>query len=74
LHAAASARTRLRRLIKPFMLRHTKAQVLSELPSHTEIVLQVDLSPEETTLYESLRRMALEKLAAVEGPRSIAQS
>ncbi|MFT5644543.1 MAG: hypothetical protein ACI83P_002100 [Janthinobacterium sp.] len=68
LHAAASARTRLRRLIKPFMLRRTKAQVLSELPSRTEIVLQVDLSPEETTLYESLRRMALEKLAAVEGP------
>ena len=67
-HLAASARTRLRRLISPFILRRTKAQVLSELPSRTEIVLQVDLSGEEAALYESLRRMALEKLAAVEGP------
>jgi hypothetical protein len=67
-HLAASARTRLRRLIGPFILRRTKAQVLAELPSRTEIVLQVDLSTEETALYESLRRMALEKLAAVEGP------
>jgi hypothetical protein len=65
---AASARTRLRRLIGPFILRRTKAQVLAELPSRTEIVLQVDLSLEESALYESLRRMALEKLAAVEGP------
>jgi superfamily II DNA or RNA helicase len=68
LHAAAGARTRLRRLIKPFMLRRTKTQVLAELPSRTEIVLQVELSAEETALYESLRRMALAKLAAVEGP------
>jgi len=67
-HLAASARTRLRRLIQPFILRRTKAQVLSELPSRTEIVLQVDLSLEEAALYESLRRMALAKLAAVEGP------
>jgi hypothetical protein len=67
-HLAASARTRLRRLIGPFILRRTKAQVLSELPSRTEIVLQVDLSVDESALYESLRRMALAKLAAVEGP------
>jgi hypothetical protein len=65
---AASARTRLRRLIGPFILRRTKAQVLAELPSRTEIVLPVDLSFDESALYESLRRMALEKLAAVEGP------
>ena len=67
-HLATSARARLRRLIGPFILRRTKAQVLAELPSRTEIVLQVDLSSEESALYESLRRMALEKLAAVEGP------
>jgi SNF2 family DNA or RNA helicase len=66
--AEAGARLRLRRLIQPFILRRTKSQVLAELPSRTEIVLQVDLSPQETALYESLRRAALEKLAAVEGP------
>ena len=67
-HAAASARVRLRRLIQPFILRRTKSQVLSELPSRTEIVLEVEQSPQEAVLYESLRRAALEKLAAVEGP------
>jgi superfamily II DNA or RNA helicase len=66
--AEAGARTRLRRLIQPFILRRTKAQVLSELPSRTEIVLQVELTEQEMALYESLRRDALDKLAALEAP------
>jgi SNF2 family DNA or RNA helicase len=66
--AEAQARLRLRRLIAPFILRRIKSQVLAELPSRTEIVLPVDLTAQETALYESLRRAALEKLAAVEGP------
>ena len=68
--AEAGARVRLRRLIQPFILRRTKAQVLSELPPRTEIVLPVELTAEETALYESLRRDALEKLAAIEAPES----
>ena len=66
--AEVGARNRLRRLIQPFILRRTKAQVLSELPPRTEITLEVDLSKEESALYESLRRAALENLATVEGP------
>jgi superfamily II DNA or RNA helicase len=68
--AQGAARVRLRRLTQPFILRRTKAQVLSELPPRTEIVLPVDLSQEETALYESLRREALDKLAALETPQS----
>jgi len=68
--AEAAARSRLRRLIQPFILRRTKAQVLSELPPRTEIVLPVELTGEETALYESLRRDALDKLAALEAPES----
>jgi superfamily II DNA or RNA helicase len=68
--AEAAARSRLRRLIQPFILRRTKAQVLSELPPRTEIMLPVDLTEEETALYESLRRDALDKLAALEAPES----
>ena len=64
--AELAARTRLRRLTQPFILRRTKAQVLSELPPRTEIVLPVELSQEELALYESLRREALERLAALE--------
>jgi SNF2 family DNA or RNA helicase len=68
--AELSARTRLRRLTQPFILRRTKAQVLAELPPRTEIVLPVELSPEETALYESLRREALEKLATLQAPQN----
>jgi superfamily II DNA or RNA helicase len=68
--AEAGARVRLRRLIQPFILRRTKAQVLAELPPRTEIVLPVELTQEETALYESLRRDALEKLAAIDAPDS----
>ncbi|MDB5771959.1 MAG: helicase conserved C-terminal domain protein [Burkholderia sp.] len=62
------SRTRLRRLIQPFILRRTKTQVLAELPSRTEIVRAVDLSSEEAALYEALRRSALEKLAQDDAP------
>jgi SNF2 family DNA or RNA helicase len=66
--AEAGARVRLRRLTSPFILRRTKTQVLTELPPRTEIVLPVELSAEESALYESLRRQALDKLAALEAP------
>lgn len=59
----AVARDALRRVIQPFMLRRTKDQVLKELPSRTEITLQVQLSPEELAFYEALRQESLEKLA-----------
>ncbi|MGF1490890.1 MAG: DEAD/DEAH box helicase [Microcoleaceae cyanobacterium] len=57
------AKNQLKRLIQPFMLRRTKNQVLQELPSRTEILLQVELSTEEMALYEATRRQAIEKLS-----------
>ena len=57
------ARKDLKRLIQPFILRRTKAQVLEELPSRTEILLDIDLSKEEMAFYEALRQQALERLA-----------
>ena len=59
----AGARDALRRIIQPFILRRTKDQVLKELPSRTEITLQVELSAEEMAFYEALRQESLEKLA-----------
>ncbi|MEO5345754.1 MAG: DEAD/DEAH box helicase [Magnetococcus sp. YQC-9] len=63
-----SAQKRLKQLIQPFLLRRTKNQVLEELPSRTEIVLNVEMSPEELTLYETLRRKAIEEIASLQGP------
>lgn len=55
-------RTLLKKLIRPFMLRRTKNQVLQELPPRTDILQRVELSGEETALYEALRRKAVETL------------
>ena len=60
--ASAAAKNALRHLIRPFILRRTKDQVLKELPARTEITLTIELSEEETTFYEALRREAVEKL------------
>ncbi|MYG13018.1 MAG: DEAD/DEAH box helicase [Gammaproteobacteria bacterium] len=60
----ADARSRLRRLIAPFMLRRLKADVLDDLPERTEITLHVEMSPKEAALYEALRQRAVEDLQA----------
>ena len=57
------ARDALRRLIQPFILRRTKDQVLTELPSRTEITMPVELSAQEMAFYEALRREAIDKLS-----------
>jgi superfamily II DNA or RNA helicase len=59
----AQARQALRTLVRPYLLRRTKAAVLTELPSRTEISVEVEPGPEERAFYEALRRRALEALA-----------
>ncbi len=61
------ARGHLKKLIRPFILRRTKSQVLEELPPRTEIIHQVELSGEEMAFYEALRQQAVEKLATAGG-------
>lgn len=65
------AAQRLRRMIAPFVLRRTKAQVLDELPPRTELVLRIEPDPIEAAHYEALRRQALaEAEAVVKGPKA----
>ena len=59
-------RTALKRLVKPFILRRRKDEVLTELPPKTEIVLEVNLSEEEKALYEAMRRQAVREIAAAD--------
>jgi len=61
------ARNRLRKLIRPFILRRLKSDVLQELPAKTEITLEVEMSPEELRLYEAQRQRALESIDAHRG-------
>jgi superfamily II DNA or RNA helicase len=52
----------LRSLLRPFLLRRTKAMVERELPPRVEVVRSVDLSEEERALYEAERTSALDSL------------
>jgi superfamily II DNA or RNA helicase len=53
------AQRTLKRLIAPFILRRTKAQVLDDLPPRTELTLHVKGNETEQAHYEALRRQAL---------------
>jgi SNF2 family DNA or RNA helicase len=59
----------LRRIVRPFILRRRKDEVLKELPPKTEIVRTVDPSPEEKALYEALRRTALREIDTADAQR-----
>lgn len=52
----------LKQVISPFVLRRLKQQVLTELPARTEINLPIELSEQEVTFYEALRRQAVENI------------
>jgi SNF2 family DNA or RNA helicase len=56
------ARLKLKKLIRPFILRRLKSDVLEELPPRTEVTLHVAMSPAETHFYEALRQNALQVL------------
>jgi superfamily II DNA or RNA helicase len=57
--AGPAGQRELARLVRPFILRRTKDQVLTELPPRTEITERVILSPGERALYENLRQEAV---------------
>ncbi len=65
----AGARQALRALIRPFLLRRTKAAVLSELPPRTEQTMQVEMGEAERAFYEAMRQRALENIAALDAPQ-----
>ncbi len=56
------ARLRLKKLIRPFILRRIKSEVLEELPPRTDVTLEVSMSREELHFYEALRQNALDQL------------
>ena len=58
----AHARATLARVLRPFLLRRTKAEVARELPPRIETLVPIVLSPAERALYEAARRFALERV------------
>ncbi len=60
----SGSRNHLRKLIRPFILRRLKNDVLQELPAKTEITLKVEMSRDESLLYEAQRIKALENISS----------
>jgi len=60
---------RLRKIIRPFIMRRTKEMVVSELPPVTEQVIQCDMSDEQAAIYEkeksAVRNAILENIESV---------
>ena len=48
--------------LKPFMLRRTKAQVVTELPAKTDIIRSCELISSQRDLYESVRTVMHDKI------------
>ncbi|MCI5121030.1 MAG: DEAD/DEAH box helicase, partial [Candidatus Electrothrix sp. AUS4] len=61
-HQDHAARRQLKKLIRPFMLRRIKSEVLDELPPRTEITLRVEMKKSEMQFYEAIRQQAIENI------------
>lgn len=57
------ARLRLKALIRPFILRRLKRDVVTELPPRTEITHLIEFNADELAFYEALRRQALQRIS-----------
>ncbi|MBL8408256.1 MAG: DEAD/DEAH box helicase, partial [Candidatus Accumulibacter sp.] len=55
----------LKRLIAPFVLRRSKAEVLQELPPRIELILTVSPESAEAAHYEALRREAANEIGSM---------
>jgi SNF2 family DNA or RNA helicase len=73
-HADQEQRQRLSHRIAPFMLRRTKQQVATELPTKTEIVRTVPLGRQQALLYESIRLSMEQKVQQSIASKGLARS
>jgi SNF2 family DNA or RNA helicase len=61
---------RLKKLLRPFILRRLKTDVLTELPPKTEITLHIEQSVAEKAFYEALRRNAIQTMERLKAQES----
>lgn len=62
----AERKQALSRVLRPFVLRRTKSEVLKELPARTEVQLTAELSDAERKRYEDARLWAVTHLTGLE--------
>jgi len=49
------ARKRLSRMVRPFILRRTKEEVLTDLPEKTEVITHIEFENKQRDIYEGIR-------------------
>ncbi|WP_066959301.1 SNF2-related protein [Microbulbifer sp. Q7] len=64
----------LARRVRPFMLRRTKSEVVSELPPKTETIQYVELGRKQRALYESVRISMEKRIRELVARQGIARS
>jgi superfamily II DNA or RNA helicase len=74
MHGNNQQRSRLSRLVAPFMLRRTKEEVARELPPKTEIIRSVPLYEQQAALYESIRLTMEKKVREAIAQKGLARS
>ena len=61
------AKTALKNIVKPYILRRTKSEVLTELPAKIEKSIIIEPSADEMAFYEAIKQKSLEKLNNLDG-------
>ncbi|MEA2743095.1 MAG: hypothetical protein QOG25_1466, partial [Acetobacteraceae bacterium] len=64
----------LTRRIRPFMLRRTKEEVITELPPKTEIIEPVEMETNQRAIYEAIRLSMHAKVQAAIASKGLARS
>jgi len=64
----------LTRRIRPFMLRRTKEEVITELPPKTEIIEPVEMETNQRAIYEAIRLSMHAKVQAAIAQKGLARS
>jgi superfamily II DNA or RNA helicase len=73
-HGDVARQDLLTRRIRPFMLRRTKEEVISELPPKTEIIEQVEMETNQRAIYEAIRLSMHAKVQAAIAQKGLARS
>ena len=73
-HGEVERQQELARKVRPFMLRRTKLEVVSELPPKTETIQYVELGRKQRALYESVRISMEKRIRELVARQGIAKS
>ncbi len=73
-HGDVERQDSLNRRVRPFMLRRTKEEVITELPPKTEIVEPVEMETNQRAIYEAIRLSMHAKVQAAIAQKGLARS